>query len=87
MDQIKVTYRDRPSETYDVTNADRVKFDLQRAKSKWPPATEAPFLAQTYMAWTAARRHGYRGSWSDFSEDEAVDVEFLTDSEGDGLDP
>lgn len=41
-----------------VTNADLVQWDITRARQKWPMHTEAPFLAQTFLTWHAARRIG-----------------------------
>lgn len=41
-----------------VTNADLVQWDITRARQKWPLHTDAPFLAQTFLTWHAARRVG-----------------------------
>lgn len=41
-----------------VINADLVRWDRTRFKHKWPPMADAPFIAQTFLAWCAARRTG-----------------------------
>jgi len=40
------------------TNADLVLWDMTRPRQKWPTMKDAPFLAQTFIAWAAARRTG-----------------------------
>ena len=37
-------------------NIDMLAFDRQRAKLKWPTATDAPFVWLTFLAWSAAMR-------------------------------
>jgi hypothetical protein len=74
------------------TNADLVRFDMTRARQKWPAATDAPMLWQTFIAWAALRRT--RGipetaTYEAFSES-TLDIQNLTDeSDGspDAVDP
>lgn len=45
-------------EPHDVqtTQADAVRFDLVRARLKWPTTSEAPMLWATFLAWHALNR-------------------------------
>lgn len=75
--QVKVTYADGNTVTYDVINADLVRYDLTRARHKWPTMTDAPVLAATFWAYAAAKRNGYEHSWEHFSEQDAVEIDAL----------
>lgn len=71
-----------------ATNADLVRWDFTRAKHKWPTLREAPFLWQTFVAWSALRRTKGPGgdmTWEAFS-DSAQAVEDLTDPDPQGAD-
>jgi hypothetical protein len=67
------------------SNADLVRFDMTRAKHKWPGAQDAPFLWLTFISWAALRRTRVVAdsvTWEAFSES-TLDIENLTD-DGDG---
>ena len=41
-----------------VDQAAQVKWDLERAKRRWPPMDDAQALWSTFVAWAAATRGG-----------------------------
>lgn len=72
LDQLQLDVELDGAEPFRVvtTNADRVRWDLHRAKAKWPSATDAPFLFLTFLAHNAARRSGqYAGTFDTFATD------------------
>lgn len=54
----RVTMEDGTEFTVRITNRDYVAWDRTAPKKKWGKAEDVPFLAATFMAWTAARREG-----------------------------
>jgi hypothetical protein len=61
-----------------VLNPDYLRFDRTAAKHNWPKAAEAPFLWQTFLAWSAFRRTGQIAesvTWEEFSDHLAEQVE------------
>lgn len=54
----KVTMVDGTSFTVRITNRDYVAWDRTAPRKKWGKAEDVPFLAATFMAYTAARREG-----------------------------
>jgi len=54
----KVTMTDGTEFTVRITNRDYVAWDRTAPRKKWGKAEDVPFLAATFMAWTAARREG-----------------------------
>jgi len=59
-----------------VTNPDYISWDRVATRKGWPKLADAPFLWQTYLAWSALRREGQlEASWEDFSERLAEQVE------------
>jgi hypothetical protein len=74
------------------TNADLVRFDMTRARHKWPTATDAPFLWLTFIAWAALKRtKGIPDSvtYEAFSESTQDITNLTDDGEGspDAVDP
>lgn len=39
-------------------NRDRVRWEIARAREKWPDGVAAPTLLSTYLAWAALARSG-----------------------------
>lgn len=79
-----VTFEDGSSIEVTVGNRDFVAWDLVRAKRKWPAASEAPFLLNTFLAFAAAKRSGaYLGTFETF---EAA-VDFVKMERGDAAPP
>lgn len=58
MSNVTVTYIDETQEQDKtrIISADRVRYDMHRARNNWPPATESPFLALHYCTWAALKR-------------------------------
>jgi len=61
-----------------ITNRDYLAWDRTAPRRKWGKAEDVPFLAATFMAWTAATREGLtslpfdqagRPNWCDAVED------------------
>lgn len=83
--KITVTLADSTTHEVDVTNPDRVRWDMTAAKHKWPAFTDAPFLGLTFLAWAALRRLGlYAGNWETFSDTDCIDVEAEKAEDGEG---
>ncbi|EGT5591771.1 hypothetical protein ACL1C4_07685 [Corynebacterium striatum] len=51
-----MNYTDGERQEARVTTADRIKYDFERSRRKWPNAAEAPFLALAYWAYAALIR-------------------------------
>lgn len=84
--QMTVTLADGSTLELEPQNPDRVRFDMTRSKHKWPDAESAPILWLTFVAWACARRTGaYAGTWDDWSERDALDID-VADDEAD-VDP
>lgn len=67
--------KDEPLELV-TRNPDLVRFDITRPKHGWPDPETAPMLWTTFIAWAAAKRTGvYEGTWEDWSNRDALDVE------------
>ena len=41
-----------------ITNRDHIAWDMTAPKKKWGQLSEVPYLAATFMSWTAAKREG-----------------------------
>lgn len=54
--RLRIVLGDDSEVTVQATNADLVRWDVTRAKHKWPAIKEAPFLWLTFVAWAALRR-------------------------------
>lgn len=68
--------RDEPLEVT-TDNRDLVRWDLTRAKHKWPGMDEAPMLWATFVSWAAAKRtDNYAGTWEEWSNRDAISVDF-----------
>jgi hypothetical protein len=79
----KVTLADGTTFVVRITNREFVAYDMTRAKRKWPPLSDAPFLGATFLAHRAALREGLTAlSWDQWQE--AVDaLENLPEDEED----
>lgn len=68
-------------------NVDMVSFDRERARLNWPGADVAPMLWATYLAWRAMTRLGHTQlRWPEF-EEQALQVEVMTDKPPAEVDP
>lgn len=84
---VTVTLKDRDPIDVRILNPDRVRWDMTAQKHKWPAFQDAPFLGTTFLAWAAMRREGlYTGSFEDFRDRDALDVESFDDSQTNEVD-
>jgi hypothetical protein len=63
-----------------VINPDYLRWDRTASKHGWPKMADAPFLWQTFLAWSALRREGLIAesvTWEEFSDRLAEQVEML----------
>ena len=56
--RMRVAMNDGAEYVVRITNRDRVAWDKTAPRHKWGSATEVPFLASTFLAWSAAYREG-----------------------------
>ena len=56
--RMRVAMADGSEYVVRITNRDRVAWDKTAPRHKWGSATEVPFLASTFLAWSAAYREG-----------------------------
>lgn len=55
--RLRVTLGDDSQVEVQTTNSDLVRWDMTRAKQRWPSdPREAPFLWLTFLAWAALKR-------------------------------
>lgn len=55
--RLRVTLGDDTQVEVQTTNSDLVRWDMTRAKQRWPSdPREAPFLWLTFLAWAALKR-------------------------------
>lgn len=67
-----------------VINPDRIRWDMTRAKQKWPSFEEAPFLGTTFLAWSAMKREGlYNDTFENFRDRDAIDIQSFDDEDND----
>lgn len=65
-----------------VRNPDMVRFDMTRAKHKWPSMDEAPMLWATFVTWRAAVREGvYGDTWENWSDRDCLSVSMEVDED------
>lgn len=86
--RLRVVLADDTVHEVQCTNADLVRFDLTRAKHKWPGPEAAPFLWLTFVAWSALRRSGVIAdavTWEAF-QDSTLDISNVSDDGEDGPD-
>src|SRR4051812_25041072 len=57
--RMRVSMNDGAEYTVRITNRDRVAWDKPAPRHKWGSASEVPFLASTFLAWSAAYREGF----------------------------
>lgn len=84
--RLRVILADETEQIIQCTNADLVRFDLTRAKQRWPGPQEAPFLWLTFIAWAGLRRTKSIAdslTYEAFS-DSTLDIENMTDEESAG---
>lgn len=76
LSKLEVTLADGRVFEVQTANPDYVRMDLTFSKEKWPTMTEGgPFLALTFLAWSAAKRLGlYDGKWEDWSNTDCLQV-------------
>ena len=81
--RLRVVLGDGTDREVQCTNADMVRFDLTRAKQRWPGAQDAPFLWLTFVAWAALRRTGEIEQTLGYEAfaDSTLAIENLTDDE------
>lgn len=74
---VTVTLKDRPEPVeVEITNPDRIRWDLTANKHKWPKFSDAPFMGMTFLAWSAMKRNGhYSDSWESFRDTDCINVE------------
>lgn len=80
---VTVTLKDK-ADPIDVKilNPDRVRWDMTAQKHNWPAFQDAPFLGTTFLAWAALRRENlYAGTFEEFRDRDALDVESWDDTE------
>ena len=70
-----------------ITNRDRVAWDKTAPRHKWGSATEVPFLASTFLAWSAAYREGLTELKFDRFQDECDDIAEIKTDESDDARP
>lgn len=79
-----VTLADGRRLDVEVGNPDMVRWDVTAAKHKWPAMKDAPMLWATFVTWRAAVRSGaYAGTWEQWSNEDAMNVEMHTDDDED----
>jgi hypothetical protein len=74
---MRVSMNDGAEYTVRITNRDRVAWDKTAPRHKWGSASDVPFLASTFLAWSASYREGLTDlKFEQFSEacDDLVDV-------------
>jgi hypothetical protein len=54
--RIRVTLEGQDPYVVRITNRERVRWDMTAPRQGWGKAEDVPFLAQTFMAWSASRR-------------------------------
>jgi hypothetical protein len=59
-----------------VRNGDQVRWDLERAKQKWPDMGSGQSLWASWVCWAASRRQGnFPGTWEEWL-DRVLTVEY-----------
>ena len=67
--RVRLHLADGSSADVGIRNTDRLQWDLTAPKKKWGLASEVPHLAQTFIAFCAAKREGATVlSWDAFQE-------------------
>lgn len=54
--KVRLHLADGTSADVEIRNADRLQWDLTAPRKKWGKASEVPVLAQTFVAFVAAKR-------------------------------
>ena len=79
----RVEMLDGTTFTVRVTQRDYIQWDLYAPKRKLPKAADAPFLAQAFVTWVAAKREGRTALPFEAFRDALADVEDLPADESD----
>jgi len=66
-----------------ITNRDRVAWDKTAPRHKWGSASEVPFLASTFLAWSAAYREQLTDLKFEQFQEQCDDLRDLTAVEDD----
>lgn len=69
------------------TNPDRLRWDETAKRHGWGPATDSPFLAQTFVTWAAAKREGKTDLTFDEFKVHALEIAALEVEPGDEVGP
>jgi hypothetical protein len=69
--------------TVRITNRDRVAWDKTAPRHKWGNASEVPFLASTFLAWSAAYREGLTDLKFEAFTDACDDLADVTETDDD----
>jgi hypothetical protein len=69
-----------------ITNRDRVAWDKTAPRHKWGSASEVPFLASTFLAWSAAYREQLTDLKFEQFQEQCEDIADVTDT-GDDVRP
>lgn len=62
-----------------ISNRDYLAYDLTAGRKKWPRADAAPFLARTFVCWSAAKRDGHFDGGFETFQREADQIEEVDD--------
>lgn len=81
--RMRVSMSDGAEYTVRVTNRDRVAWDKTAPRHKWGSASEVPFLASTFLAWSAAYREGLTDLKFEAFSDACDDLEDITELDDD----
>lgn len=84
--RLHVIMNDGSHHEVQAANPDLIRWDLTKAKQRWPGVQEAPFLWMTFIAWAALRRESIvTDTWEVFS-DRCIQVSDVSDPSPDGDD-
>jgi hypothetical protein len=72
--RMRVTMSDGAEFEVRITNRDRVAWDKTAPRHKWGSAQDVPFLASTFLAWSAAYREGLTELKFERFQDECDDI-------------
>lgn len=81
--RMRVSMSDGAEYTVRITNRDRVAWDKTAPRHKWGNASEVPFLASTFLAWSAAYREGLTDLKFEQFSDACDDLADVTETDDD----
>jgi hypothetical protein len=85
--RMHVTMADGSEFTVRITNRDRVAWDKTAPRHKWGSASDVPFLASTFLAWSAAYREGHTTLTFERFQEQCDDLADLKPDEDDAARP